>query len=174
MNEARRKKDFALGFRLIDEGDTLAQTHWLIFDPPVGYELDDHPPKGPDDKFYVQMFTQNGRDFLTDSRVRECRHRIIRHDEWPEECRVVISRLWRELEKSSERKAGHKEKKRKLQVALSVLLVAPIGALVLVKGLSLITLDQFNNAFQSFCYIGAGVLGALFAVTAAEVCSGDN
>jgi hypothetical protein len=143
MNETQGKTDVALGFRLIDEEDTLAQTHWLIFDPPEGYELDDHPPNGPDDRFYVQVFTQNGRDFLTDSRVGGCKHRVIRHDEWPDECRVVVTRLWRELERSSERKARqkekHKEKKKRLQIILSVLLVAPIGVLMFLKGLSLIT-----------------------------------
>jgi hypothetical protein len=178
MNETQRKTDLALGFRLIDEGDTLAQTHWLIFDPPEGYELDDHPPKGPDDRSYLQVFTKRGRDFLTDSRVRGCQHRIIRQDEWPEECRVVITglitRLWRECEKSSERKAEHKRKKRKLQVLLSVLLVAPAGALMLLKGLSLITLDQFNDAFQSLCYVGAGLLGALFAIAGTEAYFGAD
>ncbi len=174
MNETQRKTDLALGFRLIDEEDSLAQTHWLIFDPPEGYELDDHPPKGPDDQSYVRVFTQRGRDFLIDSRVRGCEHRIIRHDEWPEECRVVITRLWREFEKISDRKSEHKRKKRKLQVLLSVLLVAPAGALMLLKGLSLITLDQFNDAFQPFCYLGAGLLGALFAITGTETYSGAN
>jgi hypothetical protein len=171
MNETQGKTGVALGFRLIDEKDTLAQTHWLIFDPPEGYELDDHPPNGPDDRLYLQVFTQNGRDFLTDSRVRGCEHRVIRHGEWPDECRVVVTRLWRELDRSSERKARHKEKKRRLQIILSVLLVAPIGVLMLLKGLSLITLDQFNDAFQSFCYVGSGLIGAL-AITGADICSG--
>src|SRR5256885_10970690 len=115
MNQMQGKIALALGFRLIDEEDPLAQTHGLIFDPPEGYELDDHPPKGPDDQFYVQVFTQKGRDFLTDSRVRGCEHRIIRHDEWPEECRTVITRLATrhcyEFEKNAERTAEHKKKK---------------------------------------------------------------
>jgi hypothetical protein len=177
MNETHGKVDIALGFRLIDEEDTLAQTHWLIFDPPEGYELDDHPPVGPEDRMYVQVFTQNGRDFLTDSRARGCKHRVIRRDEWPDECRVVVTRLWGELERSSERKVlqkeKHKEKKRRLQIILSVLLVAPIGVLMLLKALSLITLDQFNDAFQSFCYVGSGLIGAL-AITEADICSGCN
>jgi hypothetical protein len=111
MNETQGENYLALGFRLIDEGDTLAQTHWLIFDPPEGYELDDHPPKGPNDQLYVQVFTQKGRDFLTDSRVRGCGHRIIRHDEWPEECRVVITRLWREFERPLSGKQGTRRKR---------------------------------------------------------------
>jgi len=172
MNETQRKTDLALGFRLIDEQDTLAQTHWLIFDPPEGYELDDHPPKGPDDQFYVQVLTQKGRDFLADSRVRGCEHRVIRHDEWPEECRNVITglitRLGHEFEKNAERKAEHKKKKRRLQVVLSALLIVPFGVLILLKGSSLISLDQFNDAFQSFCYLGAGLLGALFAISETE------
>jgi len=146
----------------------MAQTHWLLFDPPEGYELDDHPPEGPDDQSYVRAFTQRDRDFLTGSRVRGCEHRIIRHDEWPEECRVVITRLWREFEKISERKSERKRRKRKLQALLSVLMVAPAGASLLLKGLSLIILDQFNDAFQSFCYVGSGLIGALFAVTGTE------
>ena len=167
MNETRRKTIVAFGFRLINDEETLAQTHWLIFDPPEGYELDDHPPKGTDDQSYVRLFGQKGRDFLTDSRVRGCEHRIIRHDEWPEECRAVITRLWRESEKITERKSERRRKKRKLQVLLSVFLVASAGALLLLKGTSLITLDQFNDALQSFCYVGAGLLGALLA-TATE------
>ena len=174
MNETQGKTDVALGFRLIDEKDTLAQTHWLIFDPPEGYELDDHPPNGPDDRLYLQVFTQNGRDFLTDSRVRGCEHRVIRHGEWPDECRVVVTRLWRELERRSDWKARqkekHREKKRKLEIILSVLLVAPIVVLMLLKGLSLITLDQFNDAFQSVSYVASGLIGAL-AVTEADICS---
>lgn len=97
MNETKKKQDLALGFRLIDDQDTLAQTHWLIFDPPEGHELDDHPPKGPDDQSYIQILSQKDRDFLTDSRVRGCRHRIIRHEEWPEESRAVITRLWHKV-----------------------------------------------------------------------------
>lgn len=169
MNEGQRKADLALGFRLIDEDDTLAQTHWLILDPPQGYELDDHPPSGPDDRSYVQVFTQKGRDFLTDSRVRGCEHRIIRHNEWPEECRGVITRLWHKLERISEEKAEFKRKNRRRRVILSLLLIAPVGVLMLLKGLSVITLDQFNDSFQSFCYVGAGLLGALIAL---EIYSG--
>jgi hypothetical protein len=37
MNETQRKTDLSPGFRLFDEEDTLAQTHWLILDPPEGY-----------------------------------------------------------------------------------------------------------------------------------------
>jgi hypothetical protein len=80
----------------------------------------------------------------------------------------VITRLWREFEKISERKSEHKKKKRKLQVLLSVLLVAPAGALMLLETLSLITVDQFNDSFQPFCYVGAGLLGAFLAITGTE------
>lgn len=72
MNEIQWKMDSALGFRLVDDEDSLARTHWLMFDPPEGYELDDHPPKGPDDEYFIQVFTRKGRDFLADTRVRGC------------------------------------------------------------------------------------------------------
>jgi hypothetical protein len=60
----------------------------------------------------------------------------------------VITRLWREFEKISERKSEHKKKKRKLQVLLSVLLVAPAGALMLLERLSLITSTNSTILFN--------------------------
>jgi hypothetical protein len=86
----------------------------------------------------------------------------------------LITRLWRECEKSSERKSEQKRKERKLQVLLSVLLVAPAGALMMLRGLSFVTLDQFNDAFQSLSYVGAGLIGALFAIAGTETYSGAD
>ncbi len=39
MNEMQGSVLLTLGFRLIDEENTLAETHGLIFDPPEGYDL---------------------------------------------------------------------------------------------------------------------------------------
>ena len=168
MNDATNKLDLAFGFRLIDFQDPLAQTHWLIFDPPEGYEHDDHPPKGPDDQFYVQIFSKKGQDFLTDSRVRGCSHRIIRLDEWPEESRTVITRLWRAVftlvEKNAKRRASAQRARRKLQVVLSSLLIVSGVLLILLERLGTISLDQFNSAFRIFSYVGAGIVGPLYAL----------
>lgn len=52
MDEAESKLARLMGFHLIDGSDSLAQTHWLVLNPPEGLELDDHPPEGPEDRFF--------------------------------------------------------------------------------------------------------------------------
>lgn len=172
MNE--KKADLAFGFRVIDDQDALSRTHWLIFDPPEGYELDDHPPKGPDDQSYVQIFSQKDRDFLTDTRVEGCRHRIIRHDEWPDESRLVITRLWWAVERNAERERLHWRMKKKLQIILWISLVACVAVLMLLKASSLITLDEFNETFNVFGYVGAAIVGAQCVLGASKVCSNGS
>jgi hypothetical protein len=168
MDEVESKLARQMGFHPIDGSNSLAQTHWLVLNPPD--ELDDHPPAGPEDRFFVQVYSERGADFLTDSRVRGCRHRIIRHGEWSDENRMVITRLWHYAVVLNERKASRQRKLRArrkwLYIVLFALLIAPAPILLALWHFSLLGHDDSSSAFNVYGYAAAGIIGAIYGIGA--------
>lgn len=170
MDEAESKLARQMGFHLIDGSDSLAQTHWLVLNPPEGLELDDHPPEGPEDRFFVQVYSERGADFITDSRVSGCKHRIIRHGEWPDESQMVITRLWHYAVLLNEKKASRHRKlsaRRKwLYIVLFALLITPVPILLVLWHFSLLGRNDLSSAFNVYGYVAAGIIGAICGIDA--------